>query len=340
MASTLDCWVVDLQTSMENLSSLTLHIFDINDAPPFYVIFYVWHDPELEVSKTCNNRKLMITNSLGSALEKLVPWSRGTYLWTDGICINQSNIAERNHQVTLMGNIYGRASKVLAYQGDSGPTEDDSSDWSAVIFMTLLNRIWLNQPKPSSRSDSEWMKVLAINHDNAAMRESLVSFWMKPWFTRCWIMQEAMLADNVVLFYGKAICSLNAVTTFWDLAQRHELLAITRYSSLADINRACRYMSLVGSFKRLRELHKKPSVTGATLESLRQLREDGGNQKVTGTKDHRFTCDSLCSLLAMSRRSKNATDERDKVCALLALAQDSLAKTVQPDYSYGIENIL
>ena len=318
-----------------NISSLTLRTFDINDAPPFYAISYVWHDPELEVSMTCDNKKLMITNSLGSALEKLLPWSRGTYLWADGICINQGNVAERNHQVTLMGNIYGHASKVLAHLGDSGPTEDDSSDWSAVSLMTLLNRIWLNEPNPSSRSDSEWMRVLAINHDNAAMWESLVSFWMNPWFTRCWIMQEAVLADDVVLFYGKAICSLNAVTTFWDLAQRHELPAIMRYSSLADMYRACRNMSLVGSFKRLRELHKKPSVTGATLESLRQLGEDGGNQKVTGTKDHRFTSDSLCSLLAMSR-CKKATDERDKVYALLALAQDSLAKTVQPDYS--VEN--
>ena len=314
-----------------NISSLTLHTFDINDAPPFYAISYVWHSPQLEVPMTCNHKKLMITNSLGSALKKLVPWSRGTYLWADGICINQGNIAERNHQVTLMGNIYGRASKVLAHLGDSGLTEDDSSDWSAVSLMTLLNRIWLTEPNLSSRSESEWKKVLAINHDNAAMWESLVLFWMNPWFTRCWIMQEAVLADNVVLFYGKAICSLNAVTTFWDLTQRHELPGILRYSSLADTYMACRTMSLVGSFKRLRELHQKPSVTGATPESLRHLK-DIGDQKVTLRKDHRFTSDSLCNLLAMSR-CKNATDERDKVYALLALAQDSLAKTVHPDYS-------
>ena len=315
-----------------NISSLTLQTFDINDAPLFYAVSYVWYDQQLEVPMTCNHKKLLITNSLGSALEKLVPWSRGTYLWADGICINQGDIAERNHQVSLMGNIYGRASKVLAHLGNSGATEDDSSDWSAVSLMTLLNRIWLAEPNLSSRSDSEWMKVLAINQDNAAMWESLVLFWMNPWFTRCWIMQEAVLADNVVLFYGKAICSLNAVTTFWDLTQRHELPAIMRYSSLGDMYRACRNMSLVGSFKRLRELNQKPSVTGATPESLCHLRDDVGDQKLTVTEDHRFNSDSLCSLLAMSR-CKNATDERDKVYALLALAQDSLAKTVQPDYS-------
>lgn len=72
---------------------------------------------------TCNHKKFMITNSLGRALETLVPWSRGIYLWADGICINQGNIAERNHQVTLMGDIYGRASKVLAHLGDGRSTE-------------------------------------------------------------------------------------------------------------------------------------------------------------------------------------------------------------------------
>ena len=307
------------------ISSLKLHTFDINDAPRFYAVSYVWHNPELVVPVTCNYKKLMITNSLGGALEKLIPWSHGTYLWADGICINQGNIAERNHQVTLMGDIYGRASKVLAHLGNGRPTEDDSSNWSAVSVMTLLNRIWLTEPNASSRSESEWMKVLAVNHDNAAMWESLVLFWMNPWFTRCWILQEAVLADSVVLFYGTAICSLNAITTFWDLTQRHELPGIMRYSSLADVYMACRTMSLVGSFKRLRELHRKPSVTGATPESLRHLNDDV-------RKIDRFTTDSIYSLLAMSR-SKNATDERDKVYALLALAQDGVAKTVQPDYS-------
>ena len=308
-----------------HISSLKLHTFDINDAPPFHAVSYVWHSPELVVPITCNHKKLMITNSLGRALEKLIPWSRGTYLWADGICINQGNIAERNHQVTLMGDIYGRASKVLAHLGDGRPTEDDSSKWSAVSVMNLLNRIWLTEPKPSSRSESEWMKVLAVNQDNAAMWESLVLFWMNPWFTRCWILQEAVLADSVVLFYGTAICSLNAITTFWDLTQSHELPGIMRYSSLADVYMACRTMSLVGSFKRLRELHQKPSVTGATPESLRHNKDDV-------RKDDRFATDSLCSLLAMSR-SKSATDKRDKVYALLALAEDGVAKTVQPDYS-------
>ena len=38
-------------------------------------------------------------------------------LWVDAICIDQENIAERNHQVRLMGTIYGKAQSVIVWLG-------------------------------------------------------------------------------------------------------------------------------------------------------------------------------------------------------------------------------
>ena len=35
--------------------------------------------------------------------------------WIDALCINQNSIAERNHQVGMMGQIYSKASSVLAW---------------------------------------------------------------------------------------------------------------------------------------------------------------------------------------------------------------------------------
>ena len=315
-----------------HISSLNLKTFDLDNAPLFYALSYVWNSPEKTVPMTCNGKKLMITNSLGLALGKSVPWSRGVYLWADGICINQDNIAERNHQVTLMSGIYSRASKVLAHLGYSTPSKSDSGDWSAVSLMTLLNRIWINEPDHSMKPESEWTKILATNHDNATMWAALVTFWMNPWFTRCWIAQEAILTDTVGLFFGKATCSLNAVTTFWDLTQRRDLPKIMKYSPLADIYAACRNISMVGSFKKLREWHYKPSVTGETQESVRHSGDGLDSRGHTEIQNWAISNASLLNLLAMSR-SNGATDERDKVYALLALAKDETAKTVTPDYS-------
>tara|TARA_R110002060_G_scaffold37273_5_gene48340 strand:+ start:236 stop:670 length:435 start_codon:yes stop_codon:yes gene_type:complete len=42
-------------------------------------------------------------------------------LWIDAICINQNDESERNHQVTQMGQIFSRASRVLAWLGLDDP---------------------------------------------------------------------------------------------------------------------------------------------------------------------------------------------------------------------------
>jgi hypothetical protein len=56
-------------------------------------------------------------------------------LWIDGVCINQTDILERNRQVQLMGEIYSRASCVLIWLGDVGisPNEGYSTAPPAVL---------------------------------------------------------------------------------------------------------------------------------------------------------------------------------------------------------------
>ena len=48
-----------------------------------------------------------------------------TYLWTDAICINQLDDAEKANQVALMGEIYARAGCVFVWVGQDDGTFDD-----------------------------------------------------------------------------------------------------------------------------------------------------------------------------------------------------------------------
>jgi len=45
-------------------------------------------------------------------------------VWADGICINQDDLKERQQQVSMMGDIYRKAARVITY---IGPEKDDSS---------------------------------------------------------------------------------------------------------------------------------------------------------------------------------------------------------------------
>ena len=304
------------------ISSLEMHTFNLDAAPPFHALSYVWGSTERVVPLTCNGQKLMVTNSLALALERSVIWSRNTYLWADGMCINQDDIAERNHQVKLMGEIYARASKVLAHLPHWTPEDGQSSEWSAISLMTLLNRVWEGEEDYSARSEADWEKVLAKNHNNMDMWATSLDFWMNEWFTRCWILQEGVLSDIVIVFFGAATCSLNAVTTFWDLARRRDIPNVLKYGPLADLYTTSRNLSQVGSLKRVRESLKKPSQAGETRESVlhrsQELHQDANL--------------SLLNLLITSR-ANGATDPRDKVYALLGLTNDEVGKGVEPDYS-------
>ena len=60
-----------------------------------------------------NRTALKIRNSL-------LRRSKGKlYYWIDQICIDQNNIAERNSQIRLKTDIYGRATKVFTWLGET-----------------------------------------------------------------------------------------------------------------------------------------------------------------------------------------------------------------------------
>lgn len=84
---------------------------------------YVWGDSNLRASITVNGEQLAITRSLYEFIvllrhKKLVDKP----IWVDGICIDQRNILERNHQVKLMRDIYGRAEMVQIALGELDQT--------------------------------------------------------------------------------------------------------------------------------------------------------------------------------------------------------------------------
>ena len=55
-----------------------------------------------------------ITKNCASAIEALIPMGV-RYLWIDAVCINQSNIPEKQLQIPLMGEIYSQASLVAGH---------------------------------------------------------------------------------------------------------------------------------------------------------------------------------------------------------------------------------
>ncbi|KZL71477.1 ankyrin and HET domain-containing protein [Colletotrichum tofieldiae] len=101
---------------------------NLDSVPLYEALSYEWGSSERNRQAILQDGStLQITESLYHALrdirhEVLSQGSRT--VWADAICINQEDIEERQQQVSIMGSIYRKASRVITY---IGPEKDDSS---------------------------------------------------------------------------------------------------------------------------------------------------------------------------------------------------------------------
>lgn len=121
------------------------------------------------------SERLDVTENLESALKHLRYGDKKRILWIDAICINQSNVTERNAQVRNMHFIYSRATRVCVWLG---PQADDSDQ--AMVFVE-------NIVKDPANLDS-W--------------NAFFSLITRPWFSRRWVIQELGFARTATIFCG------------------------------------------------------------------------------------------------------------------------------------------
>ncbi|RGP59170.1 heterokaryon incompatibility protein het-6, partial [Fusarium sporotrichioides] len=97
---------------------------------------------------------LPITENCFDALRSCRLEDEDRYLWVDSICINQSDVSERTHQVGLMRQIYSAANRVLIYLSvdhagsDSAAVKDDPE---ILCLNPYFSRIWVVQEIGSAK---------------------------------------------------------------------------------------------------------------------------------------------------------------------------------------------
>ncbi|KAH6882544.1 heterokaryon incompatibility protein-domain-containing protein [Alternaria rosae] len=116
------------------------------------------------------------------------PATLGPY-WIDALCIDQSNVLERNHQVRQMGTIYTNALRVYVWLG--------MMIWDRRTLVPVL--------KKAKATENEW-RTFTDNKDVLIQRVLDNDYW-----TRAWIVQEVALARQVTLWLGAASIGLSSM---------------------------------------------------------------------------------------------------------------------------------
>ncbi|KAH7304422.1 heterokaryon incompatibility protein-domain-containing protein [Stachybotrys elegans] len=167
--------------------SLSLESRSAAEAPKrgYAAVSYVWGNPKLNESVQCNERPLSVTSSVVEVLKRLRDHQDSVDLWIDAICINQQDVPERNHQISLMKEIYAKASKVLIWTG-----QHDSNTFAAFSYLESLS----DKKKPKGHDFAEF---------ETRMLAHVSAFIGRAWFRRAWTFQELCLARDAQVLCGE-----------------------------------------------------------------------------------------------------------------------------------------
>jgi len=93
---------------------------DLKTPPKFDTISYVWGKRKDIGIVYCDTpsgelEEVRLTGNSEDVLRRMQHPTKSRLLWIDAVCINQRNVSERNHQVSIMTKVSSTASCVLVW---------------------------------------------------------------------------------------------------------------------------------------------------------------------------------------------------------------------------------
>ncbi|KAF1951752.1 HET-domain-containing protein [Byssothecium circinans] len=282
----------------------------------YHCLSYCWGEGKISAYVYIKNegepdalyRPLPLSQNLCDALTSILQMPGVRRLWIDAISINQEDMQERSAQVAMMKEIYNRASSVIIWLGDTTTADIGHSIISHISKRftrdTNIHSEHIIGPagltlSPDHLELLKWYtRQSLLDRDMMKAYKQMASFFMLPWFRRVWVLQEAFAHTAITVRIGSNSISWGSIV----LAALWQSFLARDYTSKAawDPNSAAH-------------------GTGYLPELW------------LGLLHNREPRDLSMTELVCRAREFQASDPRDKVFALLGLAND--APTIRPDYT-------
>jgi Heterokaryon incompatibility protein (HET) len=258
-----------------------------------------------------------ITTNLFAALTNLRKRDDIKWIWIDALCINQNDINEKNHQVSLMRQIYSRAERVLSWLGEE--------DGDAQLAFSLIER-WAEAILSTSPTLENWpnseplrMAVATIVRPFEEQEWAAVwSFFRNSYWERIWIIQEVFLARQCLIICG-----------------RHKIM----FDKILWVHRAWFGGDL--RLTRLAEILNAASYSEQFFGFINIVRNQISETRNTHNPDlEPSTCRVLSTFPFLLRTSSNllATDARDKIYGLIGLMNVDIPP-IPVDYGKSVADV-
>jgi hypothetical protein len=130
---------------------------------------YMWGPPTEDYKILLNGQAFSVRQNLYTFLNMATGYFPNEPLWIDAICINQTDLVEKSHQVQRMGEIYRDAEEVLVWLGFDHCFDILFCPWKGDLKKQL------------SGVDTDTLRSCVLH----------------PYFSRAWITQEILLGRKI-----------------------------------------------------------------------------------------------------------------------------------------------
>jgi hypothetical protein len=209
----------------------------LHEAPEYEAVSYTWDNQGFDRNIIANNKRFYISENCQHILLRLRLKDKPRLLWIDQICINQTDVQERNGQVRLMYRIYNRTIRLVIWLGLDKCNEAGKalSGMDHIFAACMAQYQWVYQA-PVFEIEIE------TDFDPNVADDWIVlgRFFSRPWFFRVWCTQEAALARTQLILCGEHEVNWDKLhlTVEWIENYQREGMDLPRHLKEIDIRGA------------------------------------------------------------------------------------------------------
>ena len=163
-----------LELNPSDLSAV-LETVSLDDGPKYTALSYTWgtemsSGAGIALKGQGQTWRQPITKNLQVVLEHLCTGEEPVTLWIDALCINQADVKEKSHQITLMKDVYSRAEATCLWLGPATPDSD--------LAMATIGELYAARTY-----------VLPDGSLSEAHLEAINALQGREWWSRIWVLQ-------------------------------------------------------------------------------------------------------------------------------------------------------
>ncbi|KAK1479012.1 hypothetical protein CTAM01_14876 [Colletotrichum tamarilloi] len=321
-----------------------IHSISLAKAGKYCAISYYSGNPKDTVPVWIEGIKMNIFSNLAKGIENAASfWKKGSpnqplRLWVDQICINQSDLPEKSHQVNFMREIYRSATHVyvsMPVKKNLRPVFEWLTGLAAARttkgYEPSSNMLYENPP-PEPNLSGRWRD--RVNPEwPADSWEDIYRVINHSWWSRSWVYQEFIVASDVFFLFS------DEVSMPW--SQLHPILSL--FMELETVN-ACkeslqkRYQAddimhryrIFASIKPMKDHLRNVLRAALLVNRVIEGRELWERQK------HQINL----SYLLQHARNTETSQPKDKFYAFVGLANLENEVPIRYEPSYSIQAVL